>query len=76
MIRMVLLVTRIDQNIVDKHKDELIKVRLAHSIHKIHKDSRGVRQTERHNKELVMTITSLERSLRNILLLDPQLMIT
>ncbi|MFS7981277.1 hypothetical protein Hanom_Chr10g00949091 [Helianthus anomalus] len=72
---MLLLTFRVDQNVVDKHNYELVEVRLAHSVHEIHVNRRHVSHSKRHDEELVMTITSPERSFGYVFTTDSQLMI-
>ncbi|MFS7953862.1 hypothetical protein Hanom_Chr07g00623561 [Helianthus anomalus] len=75
MMLVFLLTLRIDQNFVDEYNNELIQIRFAHSVHKIHEDRRCVCQSKRYNQELVMPVTSPERCLRDILVSDSQLMV-
>ncbi|KAJ0548769.1 hypothetical protein HanIR_Chr08g0387521 [Helianthus annuus] len=70
-----LLTLRIDQDVVDEYNNELIQVRLAHSVHKIHEDRRCICQSKRHNQKLVVPIPSPECCLRDILVSDSQLMV-
>ena len=61
---------RINKNVVDEHKDELIEIFPEYSIHEIDKERRSVRQTERHNEPLKRTITSAESRKRYAILRD------
>ncbi|MFS7910816.1 hypothetical protein Hanom_Chr02g00110631 [Helianthus anomalus] len=71
-----LLTFRVDQNVVDKHNYELVEIRLAHSVHEIHENHMRVSHSKGHDEELVMTITSPERSFGDVFITDSQLMIT
>src|ERR1044071_3683411 len=73
---MIRLVLRINQNIVNKHDDEFIKVRLANAVHQVHEHRWCVSETKRHDQELKMAITSAKSSLRNVGFLNAQLVIT
>ncbi|MFS7902856.1 hypothetical protein Hanom_Chr01g00016251 [Helianthus anomalus] len=50
MLLVFLLTLRIDQDIVDEHNNELIQVRLAHSVHEIHEDRWCICQPKWHNQ--------------------------
>src|SRR5581483_6970140 len=76
MLFMVLLALRIDQDIVYEDNHELIQIWSTYSVHQIHKDCWSVRQTERHDQEFVMTITSSKRCLGNIFFANSHLMIS
>src|SRR5581483_4360861 len=76
MLFMVLLALRIDQDIVYEDNHKLIQVRSTYSVHQIHKDCWSVRQTERHDQEFVVTITSSECCLGNIFLSNSHLMVS
>ncbi|MFS7950262.1 hypothetical protein Hanom_Chr07g00581231 [Helianthus anomalus] len=66
---------RVDQDVVDKYNHEFVEVGFAHTVHEIHEDRRGVSHSERHDEELVMTITSPECSLRDVFITNSQLMV-
>ncbi|KAK4731717.1 hypothetical protein R3W88_024705 [Solanum pinnatisectum] len=75
MTSMIILTPRINQYVINKHDNKHINIRLKHSVHKVHKRCRGITQAKRHNKKLIMTITSLECCLRDIIFSYSQLMI-
>ncbi|MFS8020003.1 hypothetical protein Hanom_Chr15g01410471 [Helianthus anomalus] len=76
MLLVFLLALRIDQDIVDEHNNELIQVRLAHSVHVIHEDRWCIRQSEWHNQKLVMAVTSSECCFGDVLISDSHLMVS
>src|SRR5581483_5970934 len=76
MLFMVLLALRIDQDVVYEDNHKFIQVRSTYSVHQIHKDCWSVRQTERHDQKFVMTITSSERCLGNIIFSDSHLVVS
>src|ERR1043165_204947 len=76
MFLVIRLVLGIGQNVVNKHDDELIKVRLANAVHQVHEHRRYVSETKRHDQELKMAITSAKSSLLDVGFLDTQLVIT
>ncbi|GKA96618.1 hypothetical protein Tco_0818713 [Tanacetum coccineum] len=77
MLFVLLLVLRIDQNIVNKDNYKFIQIRFAHSVHEVHKhNSRCVGQTKRHDLEFVMSISSSKGSLRDVFFSNLQLVIT
>src|SRR5581483_10074182 len=76
MLLMVLLALRINQDVVYEDNHELIQIWSTYSVHQIHKDCWSVRQTERHDQEFVVTITSSERCLGNIFLSNSHLMVS
>ena len=59
---------RVDKNVINEYKDELIKIFPEYSIHKIDKISWIVHQTEWHNEPLIRTITSAKCGKRNAVL--------
>ena len=67
---------RINKDIINEDKNKLIEIFPEYPIHEINKESRSVRQTERHNEPLKRTITSAESGKRYAILRDSQLMKT
>ncbi|MFS7956866.1 hypothetical protein Hanom_Chr07g00659641 [Helianthus anomalus] len=49
MLLVFLLALRIDQDVVDENYNELVQIRLAHSIHQVHENCRCVCQPKRHD---------------------------
>ena len=54
---MLLLIFGIDQDVVDENHDELIKFRHEYRVHKVHKVSGSICETEGHNQILIKTIS-------------------
>ena len=73
---MFLRILGIYQDIVNEDNYELIKVRVKHPIHEVHKCNRCICQTKWHHQELVMTITSPKCRLGYINLFNPQLVVS
>ena len=46
---MLFLIFGIDQDVVDKNNDELIKFRHEYRVHKVHEVSGSIGETEGHN---------------------------
>src|ERR1044072_3121754 len=64
------------QDVIDEHHHKLIQERPEHTIHIVHEYRRCVRNSKRHNKVLVVTITILKSGLRYISLLHSDLVIS
>ncbi|KAK4707103.1 hypothetical protein R3W88_033352 [Solanum pinnatisectum] len=75
MTSMILFIPRIIKYVINKYNNEHIKIQLKDYVHKIHERCRSIGQTERHNKELIMTITDLECCLQDVSFSHFQLMI-
>ena len=65
---MLFLTSGVDKYIIDKDDDELIQVSSAYSIHQLHENYRRIGQSEWHHHELIVSVTSSEGCLWNILL--------
>ncbi|KAK4723975.1 hypothetical protein R3W88_026754 [Solanum pinnatisectum] len=76
MINMLFLTSQTDQNIMNKHNYEHIKVLSKHPIHQIHKCLRSISHPKRHFQKLIMTIPSSKNRLQNITIFHPQFVIT
>ncbi|KAK4737524.1 hypothetical protein R3W88_001221 [Solanum pinnatisectum] len=63
---MILLTPRINWDIINKHDKIYVKIRLKYSVHQVHESCRIISQAKRHNKKLVMTITSPKCFLRDV----------
>ena len=72
---MLCLGTRVDENIVDKHDNELVQEWTEDPVHQIHEHGGGISQTEWHDKELKRPISSQESGLGDITISDPKLII-
>lgn len=59
-------------HVIDKHSREGIQIRFEHTVHQIHKCCWDIGQPKRH-QELIITITSLEGCLWDILNIKSQL---
>ncbi|MFS7939996.1 hypothetical protein Hanom_Chr05g00458471 [Helianthus anomalus] len=66
---------RINQDVINKNDDELIQIRLADPIHQVHENSRSIGQTEWHDCELIMPVSSAECCFGDILFMHTKLMI-
>jgi hypothetical protein len=73
---MLLLVLRIDQDVVNEDHDKLVQLCHEYRVHQVHEVSRGISQSERHHQILIETVSSGEGSLWNIFFTDLDLMIT
>nr|GEY60199.1 hypothetical protein [Tanacetum cinerariifolium] len=63
---MLLFRLRINQDVIDEEDDNLVKMLLTYAVHKVHEYRRSVCQTERHVRELEMSVPRLECSFGNI----------
>jgi hypothetical protein len=66
MIGVIVLALRIDENIIDKDHDKFIELRHEHGVHEVHEVGRSISESEKHDQELVKTITSGKSGFRNI----------
>ncbi|RHN52291.1 hypothetical protein MtrunA17_Chr6g0478931 [Medicago truncatula] len=66
----------VNQNIVDEHNYEPIQKCMENAIHILHKHSRCIGHTERHNFVFIVTITRSESCLLHILIFYFNLVIT
>jgi hypothetical protein len=66
VIGVIFLALRIDENIINKDHDKFIELRHEHGVHEIHEVGMSISESERHNQELVKTITSGKSSFRNV----------
>nr|GEU85643.1 hypothetical protein [Tanacetum cinerariifolium] len=57
---------RIDQNVVEEYDNKLIQIWLPYAVYKIYEYRSSIGQLERHDHELKMFVSSLERDFRNI----------
>ncbi|KAK4729652.1 hypothetical protein R3W88_022640 [Solanum pinnatisectum] len=76
MVHMLILTSRIDQNIINKHNYKHIKVLSKHPIHQVCECHRSFSQPKRHYQKLIMTISSSKSHLRNVIFFHPKLVIT
>jgi hypothetical protein len=58
MIGVFFLALGIDENIIDKDHDKFIELRHEHGVHEVHEVGGSISESERHDQELVKTITS------------------
>lgn len=63
------------KNAIDKYNDKLIQILVESSVHEVHKSSWHIGESKRHDREIVVAIVYSESGLRDILLLDSQLMV-
>jgi hypothetical protein len=66
MVGVLFLALRIDENIIDKDHDKFIELRHEHEVHEIHEVGGRISESERHDQELVKTITSGKSGFRNV----------
>ena len=71
-----LLSQRVYKNVIDEYNHKLIKIRTEDTIHQVHESCRSVRQSKRHYKKLVVPVTRTKGSLWDVLLANPQLVIS
>jgi hypothetical protein len=62
----IFLALRIDENIIDKDHDKYIELRHEHGVHEVHEVGGSISESERHDQELVKTITSGKSGFGNI----------
>ena len=75
MLLMLLTSLGVHQDIVYEHDHRVIEHRSVDPIHQVHKYERCVGEPKRHHHELVMSITSPERSLLHFPLPNIDLMV-
>jgi hypothetical protein len=66
MFGVIVLVPRIDENIIDKDHDKFIDLRHEHGVHDVHEVGGSISESERHDQELVKTITSGKSGFWNV----------
>ena len=72
---MLILITRIYQNVIKKYDHKLIQEGTKYSIHEAHEYSWSIHEAKWYHDELVVTIPRTESSLGDITIHNPQLMI-
>jgi hypothetical protein len=75
MFGVLFLAFGIDENIIDKAHDKFIELRHEHGVHEVHEVGGGISVSERHDQELVKTITSGKSGFRNITRLNLDLVV-
>ena len=60
MLCMICLILRVNQDIIDKHDHELVKLGHEHQIYQVHEIGRSIRQSERHDQILIQAVPSGE----------------
>ena len=75
MTLMILPRLGVDQDVIHENHSEPILVRLEHHMHKIHECRWRICRPERHHCELEMPISRSKCRLRDICLLNSQLMV-
>jgi hypothetical protein len=58
VVGVIFLTLRIDENLIDKDHDKFIELSHEHGVHEVHEVGGSISESERHNQELVKTITS------------------
>ena len=64
---MVLWIGRINEDIVKENQDEFVQVLTKKIVHHIHKLSRGVGDTKRHDQNFIEPAPRLKHSFVNVL---------
>lgn len=75
MLSMFFPTLKVNQDIINKNYNELIQEWPEDPIHQIHIDCRRVNQSERNNKELIMSILGPECRFRDVFCFDLHLMV-
>jgi hypothetical protein len=76
MLRMLLFTLGIDQDVINEDHNKLVQLRHEYGVHQVHEMCRSIGESKRHNQILVQPILGGEGSLRNIVRMDIDLMIT
>jgi hypothetical protein len=71
-----LVATGVNQNIIYENDHECVQKVCKHFVHKTHEVCWGISQSEGHNQELVVSITSTKGCLRDIIWSNAHLMIS
>ena len=66
----------VNEDVINEHHNKFIQEVHKHLVHHMHKEGRGVGEAEGHNGVFIKTVPSGERGLRNIFLLNLELMIS
>jgi hypothetical protein len=66
----------IDYNVINENNDKLVQFHHEYGVHQIHEVSRGIGPPKRHNQIFINAISGRESHLRDIFLIDFDLMIT
>ena len=64
MLCMVCLILCVNQDIIDKHNYELVKLRHEYQIHQVHEVGRSICQSKRHDQILIQAVPSGESGFR------------
>jgi hypothetical protein len=66
MFGVLFLTFGIDEDIIDEDHNKFIDLRHEHGVHEVHEVGGGISESERHDQELVKTITSGKSGFRNV----------
>jgi hypothetical protein len=66
MLLMLLLILGMYKNVINEHHYELVEVVHEHTVRQVHEVIWRIRQTERHDRELIQSILGDECHLRYI----------
>ena len=66
----------LDEGVIDEDHHKLIQEIHKYLIHHMHEEGRGIGESERHDGIFIKTVSSSERGLRNIFLLDLELVVS
>jgi hypothetical protein len=75
MFRMVFLIFRIYQDVINKYHHKLVQFGHKDQIHQVHEVCEGVGQAEGHNQILIKTVSGRESCFWNIFQIDFNLMV-
>ena len=76
MFLMFVLAFGVNEDVINEHHHKLVQEIHKHLIHHMHEEGRGVGETKGHNYIFVKTVSSGERGLRNIFLLNLEFVIS
>ena len=76
MLLVFILALGVNEYVINKHHHKFVQEVHKHLVHHMHKECRSIGETEGHNGVFIKTVPSGERGLRNIFLLDLELMIS
>ena len=75
LVSMLLLILRIDKDVIYEHHYELVQIRYENPVHKIHEGCEGIGEAKRHYCTLIMTISGPKCCLGDVFRFNPKLMV-
>jgi hypothetical protein len=76
MLLMLFFILRVDQDVINEYHDKLVQLRHEYGVHQVHEMCMSIGESKRHNQILIQPVSGRECSLRNVFLMDLDLMIT